>query len=105
LENPEDRIENLFGQTAGEAQRIAEERYNLLLQNLETLHPKIVSDFKNVPSKNKRLYLEVHSEVKVPVAKAIKLKCLDCCCWDRNEITNCTVRQCGLWKLRPYQEK
>ena len=36
-------------------------------------------------------------------AAGIKAKCLDCCCWQRTEITNCTVLACPLWPYRPYQ--
>jgi hypothetical protein len=104
MDNSENRTENYFGMTASEAKEKSEQRYNSLLQKLETLHPKIVSDFKNVPDKHKRLYLEVHAGEKVSVAKRVKQKCMDCCCWDRTEITNCTVRQCGLWAIRPYQQ-
>lgn len=86
-----------------EKKQIAEKRYKDMLEKLETLHPKVVSDFKNVPDKNKRLYLQVHTVDKPSYPDAVKLKCLDCCCWDRTEITNCTVRQCGLWAIRPYQ--
>jgi hypothetical protein len=76
-----------------------------LLAKLDKLHPKVISDFKNVPELYKRLYLDVHAADKVPVARKIKLTCLDCCCWQKEEVTHCTVRQCGLWSIRPYQEK
>ena len=38
-------------------------------------------------------------------ADAIKAKCIDCCCWQRDEITNCPVEVCPLWKYRPYRPK
>lgn len=34
---------------------------------------------------------------------AIKLKCLDCSCQQRKEITNCPIKRCPLWHVRPYQ--
>ena len=34
---------------------------------------------------------------------AIRAKCLDCSCWQRDEITHCRVLRCPLWKWRPYQ--
>lgn len=105
MQNPEDRIENFFGQTRAEVESIAQERLEALLEKLKTAHPKIQAEYKNVPDKYKRLFLDVHFADKVPVKKAIKDTCLSCCCWQREEITHCTVRQCGLWKLRPYQEK
>lgn len=36
---------------------------------------------------------------------AIKLKCIDCCCGDKKEITNCTIKECSLWNFRPYRSK
>jgi len=36
-------------------------------------------------------------------AAAIKAKCLDCCCWQRVEITNCPVQTCPLYPYRPYR--
>lgn len=83
---------------------LGEARLRELLTKLDTLHPKVIADFKNVPESSQRLYLEVHLAERPQPAKAVKLKCLDCCCWQKTEITHCTVRQCGLWKLRPYQE-
>ena len=88
-----------------ERKEIATQRYKELLLKFESCHPKVVSEFKNVPDKYKRLYLEVHCSGEKSLAKASKLKCLDCCCWQKDEITYCTVRQCGLWAYRPYQEK
>ncbi len=38
-------------------------------------------------------------------AAGIKAKCLDCSCWQRIEITNCTALACPLWPYRPYQER
>ena len=38
-------------------------------------------------------------------AAALKAKCLDCSCWQRVEITNCTVTTCPLWPYRPYQSQ
>jgi hypothetical protein len=40
---------------------------------------------------------------------AIKLKCLECVCWQRMEggidqIKDCTVRGCPLWAVRPFQK-
>jgi len=40
---------------------------------------------------------------------AIKLKCLECVCWQRMEggndqIKDCTVRGCPLWSARPFQK-
>lgn len=34
-------------------------------------------------------------------ANAIKLKCLDCCCWNYAEVRRCEIRGCPLWPFRP----
>ena len=37
-----------------------------------------------------------------PKSRAIKAKCLDCCCFDRDEVKNCKAELCPLWHYRPY---
>lgn len=37
-------------------------------------------------------------------AAAIKAKCLDCCCFNKDEVRNCSVKKCPLWVYRPYQK-
>lgn len=37
--------------------------------------------------------------------QAIKAKCLTCSNYQRNEITDCTIRLCPLWAYRPYTPK
>lgn len=32
--------------------------------------------------------------------KAIKEKCMDCCCWQRDEVMLCPVTKCALWPYR-----
>ncbi len=88
-----------------EMKEIADKRFDELLAKLETHHPKVKNDFKNVPRAYQRLYLEVHCSGEVSWTRSIKMKCLDCCSWQKEEITHCTVRQCSLWEIRPYQEK
>jgi hypothetical protein len=34
---------------------------------------------------------------------AVKLACLQCVCWQRNEVRDCTIEGCALWQYRPYQ--
>ena len=36
---------------------------------------------------------------------AMRLKCLDCCGWQRQEVANCACRNCPLWSWRPYQNR
>jgi hypothetical protein len=37
-------------------------------------------------------------------ATALRAKCLDCCCWQRTEVAQCTAKACPLWLYRPYQD-
>ena len=41
--------------------------------------------------------------------KAIRAKCLDCCCGSSLEVANCTVTQCALYPFRygknPYRQR
>ena len=42
---------------------------------------------------------------KRSLTNAIRCKCLDCACWQTEEVKNCETITCPLWKLRPYQKK
>jgi hypothetical protein len=37
-------------------------------------------------------------------AMAVKAKCLDCCGFVQEEISNCETFTCPLWDYRPYQK-
>lgn len=39
-------------------------------------------------------------EKKMTPLKAIRLRCLDCCCQQPNEVRLCTVKDCSLWPYR-----
>lgn len=32
--------------------------------------------------------------------KAIRAKCLDCCCGQASEVKNCQIKRCPLWEYR-----
>ena len=36
---------------------------------------------------------------KTPI-KAIRAKCIDCCCGDLKEVRECTIEECPLWPYR-----
>ena len=38
-------------------------------------------------------------EILTPI-KAIRAKCLDCCCDSPKEVRECTIVQCALWAYR-----
>ena len=48
------------------------------------------------------------NEITNPV-KAIRAKCLDCCCGSTAEVTNCTAIHCALFPFRfgknPYRQR
>lgn len=50
-----------------------------------------------------------NSEDRVSPIKAIRLKCLDCCCGQRVEVNLCPCENCPLWPFRfgknPYSNK
>ena len=35
--------------------------------------------------------------------QAVKAKCLDCSCYQIDEVRHCQVWRCPLWRYRPYQ--
>jgi len=52
------------------------------------------------------LYQELYDRVatgQTSRREAIKSKCLDCACWQRDETSNCPATSCPLWLYRPYQ--
>ena len=55
-----------------------------------------------VPPQQRRAYLKVVTDV-AGLRERVRLKCLDCSGWQREEVTRCTVRACPLWAERPYQ--
>ena len=60
--------------------------------------------FDSVPPACKRTWMLVYQQ-KLPRGSAIvRAKCLDCCCWQREEVTKCNSKMCALWPYRPYQK-
>ena len=43
-------------------------------------------------------------EERITRGKAIRLKCLDCCCDNSAEVRRCTVTKCPLWRYRMGNE-
>lgn len=41
---------------------------------------------------------------RVSRSKAIRLKCLDCCCGQAAEVRKCTAVNCSLWRFRMGRE-
>ena len=71
------------------------------------------TDPKQIAARVPKLYRASYLRAlrgKVPKGLAIKLKCLECCAWERHEggrdkIGGCQVLTCPLWHLRPFQAK
>lgn len=42
---------------------------------------------------------------RVSRSKAIRLKCLDCCCGQSAEIRRCPATECALWRYRMGKEE
>lgn len=53
---------------------------------------------KTLPSSMHKLFFRVYSTNRT-ASKAIKAKCLDCCCYDRDEVKQCTVESCPLYLI------
>lgn len=41
---------------------------------------------------------------RITRGKAIRLKCLDCCCGNSAEVRRCPVTKCPLWRYRMGNE-
>lgn len=44
-------------------------------------------------------------EERLTRAEAIRMKCLDCCCYQRTEVKNCVAKDCPLWRFRMGKEE
>ncbi len=42
---------------------------------------------------------------RITRGKAIRLKCLDCCCGNSAEVRRCPAHNCPLWRYRLGNEK
>lgn len=42
----------------------------------------------------------MEEEKKLTPMKAIRAKCLDCCCGSSPEVKSCTIKKCPLWIYR-----
>ena len=83
---------------------------------------KLIEGRKNIPrGRRKRINTDMRHEVCLrnelgehtklvertlqgSMSAAIKLKCIDCCCGDREEVRHCTSYGCPLYQFRPYQK-
>jgi hypothetical protein len=63
---------------------------------------KIARRTKDIP----KIYRKVYEKAVINGNKpaAIKAFCLECVCWQKNEIINCTSFACPLYLVRPFVE-
>jgi hypothetical protein len=59
---------------------------------------------RGVPDGCKRLYVSALT-MKLSTKQAIKAKCMDCASFQKEEITECSVKTCPLYAYRPYQKR
>ena len=72
-----------------------------LVENVNgTVNKKIERKIKDIPE----IYREIYEKAVIGGSKpaAIKAFCLECACWEKNEIINCTSVACPLHKVRPF---
>ncbi len=61
---------------------------------------KIARRLEEIPKKYRRIYKKaVESRSK---SAAVKALCLECVCWQKNEIINCSCLTCPLYGVRPF---
>lgn len=53
----------------------------------------------NIPE----IYAAQWAKAKKSKAVALKMKCLECCCFQKNEVRDCQIETCPLWPHRPYR--
>ena len=64
---------------------------------------KIAHRLKEIPKKYRGIYKKaVETNNK---AAAIHAFCLECVCWQKNEIINCSCLACPLYGLRPFVDR
>jgi hypothetical protein len=61
---------------------------------------KIVRRLAEIPKKYRKIYKKaVETNNKT---EAVKAFCLECVCWQKSEIINCSCLACPLYGLRPF---
>ncbi len=50
-------------------------------------------------------YRPDYSKIRNTASRAIRLKCLDCCCGQEAEVVRCQCIHCSLWRYRSGREQ
>lgn len=94
---------NVLAEMSHEEKRLKRDaKMNSLLEILVNNTGRISLNYKNVPKTVQMLYLRVFCS-KTSTKDHVKLKCLDCCCWDKEEVRRCNTITCPLHKIRPFK--
>jgi len=56
----------------------------------------------SVPSGSRWLFYKVYTGA-ASRPQCMKAKCMECSSFNRDEITNCTVKSCPLYNIRPFR--
>lgn len=81
-----------------------EDKQAIFDKSISKIDNKLQNFYKRVPKVFRNMFVKNYFN-KTSKTMAIKGKCLDCSNFDREEITNCHMRQCALWNFRPYRPK
>ena len=54
---------------------------------------------------NKEFQDRISKNKKVSMSEAVRLRCLDCMCWDVKEVSKCTATECPLYLFRSGKNK
>lgn len=87
-----------------EKQQAAKEHREAVLENYKAEKGVFSSYLKLVPKKHQWSLYQIYKG-KNSMKLAIKMKCLDCAQFQRDEIRHCAVQTCPLHNFRPYQQK
>jgi hypothetical protein len=92
------------GQTDEQRQRARQTRHDRQSQKAAQAAPTVEALLADVGGELPA-YAQAHAEKakKGNVRALVALKCLDCCCWQKNEVAACPVTTCPLYPLRPYK--
>ena len=82
----------------------AKEDFDALFEKSTLKNTLLNSYLRKLKKSYRKLFFDVFYGKK-SYSKAVKAKCLDCACFDKQEITHCEVKTCPLYKVRPYQVK
>lgn len=81
----------------------ARERFSALVGQIPSNRAGAVKDrLAEMPVSCRRSYLSALM-ARGGAKRAIKAFCLECVCWDRDEVRNCTAVACPLYAYRSYK--